>query len=59
MKFVFKFKFLFGVVRNKLQTLNIKIKGRSKVQEENISCERALNFDQQKTFSENYEPMTV
>ena len=35
------------------------IKRRSKVQEKNMSCERALNFDQWKTFSENYEPMRV
>ena len=35
------------------------IKRRSKVQEKNISCERALNFDQWKTFSENYKPMRV
>ena len=32
---------------------------RSKVQEKKMSCERALNFDQLKTFSENYEPMRV
>ena len=24
-----------------------------------MSCERALNFDQRKTFSENYKPMRV
>ena len=24
-----------------------------------MSCERALNFDQLKTFSENYKPMKV
>ena len=24
-----------------------------------MSCERALNFDQWKTFSENYKPMIV
>ena len=35
------------------------IKRRSKVQEKNMSCERALNFDQWKTFSENYKPMRV
>ena len=35
------------------------IKRRSKVQENNMSCERALNFDQWKTFSENYKPMRV
>ena len=36
------------------------IKRRSKVQEEkNISCERALNLDQWKTFSGNYKPMRV
>ena len=46
----------FGVVRN---TLNIKIKRRSKVQEKNKWCERALNFDQWKAFSKNYEPRRV
>ena len=35
------------------------IKRRSKVQEKNMSCERGLNFDQWKTFSENYKPMRV
>ena len=35
------------------------IKRRSKVQEKNVSCEHVLNFDQWKTFSENYEPMRV
>ena len=35
------------------------IKRRSKVQEKNMSCERTLNFDQWKTFSENYKPMKV
>ena len=35
------------------------IKRRSKVQEKNISCERALNFDQWETFSKNYKPMRV
>ena len=34
-------------------------KRRSKVQEKNMSCEHALNFDQWKTFSENYKPMRV
>ena len=34
-------------------------KRRSKVQEKNISCERALNFDQWETFSKNYKPMRV
>ena len=34
-------------------------KRRSKVQEKNMSCEHALNFDQWKTFSENYKPITV
>ena len=43
-------------------TLNNKyptelIKRRSKVQEKNMSCERALNFDQWKTSSKNYRPM--
>ena len=36
---------------------NLIFKRRSKVQEKNMSCERALNFDHWKTFSENYEPM--
>ena len=41
-------------------TCNISLnKIKSKVQEENMSCERALNFDQWKTFSENYKPMRV
>ena len=35
------------------------IKRRSKVQEKNRSCDRALNFNQWKTFSENYKPMRV
>ena len=35
------------------------IKRRSKVQEKNMSCERTLNFDQWKIFSENHEPMQV
>ena len=35
------------------------IKRRSKVQEKNLSCKRALNFDQSKTFSENCKPMRV
>ena len=35
------------------------IKRRSKVQEKNMSCEGRLNFDQWKTFSENYKPIRV
>ena len=35
------------------------IKRRSKVQEKNVSCKLALNFDQWKTFSENYKLMRV
>ena len=35
------------------------IKRRSKVQEKNMSCEHASNFNQWKTFSENYKPMRV
>ena len=42
---------------NKLSTLQL-IK-RSKVQEKNMSCERALNFDQILTFSENCKPRRV
>ena len=51
-------QYFFDVVRNKLQT-KILIERRSKVQENNMSCERALNFDQWKTFSENYKPIRV
>ena len=40
-------------MRNKLPEL---IKRKSKVQENNMSCERALNSDKFKTFSENYKP---
>ena len=40
--------------RNNEQLLKL-IKIRSKVQERNISCEGALNFDQWKTISENYQ----
>ena len=41
-------QYFLDVVRNKFQTTNIYklIKRRSKVQEKNVSCERALNFDQ-------------
>ena len=49
-------EYFFGVMSNKLlwttvsETFNTKylglIKRRSKVQEKNMSCERALNFDQ-------------
>ena len=49
-------------MRNRLQTVNIYpdlTKRSSKVQEKNMSCERALTFDQWKTFSENYKPMRV
>ena len=49
--------YFFDVVRNKLQLLNMLIKRRSKVQEKNMSCERASDFDKWKTFSENYKPM--
>ena len=35
------------------------IKRRSKVQEKNMSCERGLNFDKGKTFSENYKSIRV
>ena len=43
-------QYFFGVVRNKRETLNIKIKRRSKVQEKNISCERALILTNEKYF---------
>ena len=47
------------MVKNKLQTIVELIKRRSKVQEKNMSCQRGINFDQWKTFSENYKPMRV
>ena len=37
----------------------VRIKRRSKVQEKNMSCEQALDFDQWKTFSENNKPIRV
>ena len=46
-------------INSKQQNLFELIKRRSKVQEKNMSCERDLNFDQWKTFSENYKPMRV
>ena len=46
----------FDVGRNKLPEL---IKRRSKIQEKSMSCGRALNFDQWKTFSEKGQPMRV
>ena len=53
-------QYFFDVVRSKLQTISIywvKNKRRLKVQERNMSYERALNFDQWKIFSENYKPL--
>ena len=35
------------------------IKRRSKLQEKNMPCKRALDFDQWKTFSENYKSIRV
>ena len=35
------------------------IERRSKVQENNMPCERASNFDQWKTFSVHYKPVRV
>ena len=58
-------QYFFGVVINiSFRTPNTKYllqltNRRSKVQEKNMSCERALNFDQWKTLSKNYEPMRV
>ena len=55
-------QYFIDMVRNKLQTIKISvlklIKRRSKIQEKNMmSCKRALNFDQWKTFSK--KPMRV
>ena len=43
LQFFIYIQYFLDVVRNKLPELT---KGRSKVQEKNMSCERALNFDQ-------------
>ena len=40
-------------------TKYLQVIKRSKFQEKNMSCERALNFDQRKTFSANYKSMRV
>ena len=48
--------FLYSPNNKHLQEL---VKRSSEVQEKDISCERALNFDQWKTFSKNYKPMRV
>ena len=49
-----------GVVRNKPIPKYLElIERRSKVQENNTSCERALIFYQWKTFSEKCKPMKV
>ena len=52
-------QYFFGMVRINTKYLLELLKRISKVQETNTSCERALNFDQWKTFSENYKPMRV
>ena len=44
----FMYKYLLNLIKRKL-----------KVQEENISCQRALNFHQWKTFSKNYKAIRV
>ena len=46
-------QYFFGVVRNKLKLLLELNKRRSKVQGKNMSCERALDFDQWKTVNES------
>ena len=48
--FPMKFVFTYNI---SLVWWEIKFKRRSKVQENNMSCERALNFDQWKIFSKN------
>ena len=35
------------------------MKRRSKVQDKNMLCKHALNFDHRKTFSENYKSVRV
>ena len=49
----------FGVFIYILCLFDVLVERRSKVQKKNLSLERALNFDQWKTFCENYKPMTV
>ena len=48
---------------NASKTSNTKylelIERRSKVQKKDMSCKRALNFDQRKTFSEDYKSIRV
>ena len=50
--------FIYGISLMYKHLLEL-IKRILKVQEKNISCERALNFDQWKIFSESYKPLTV
>ena len=55
-------QYFFCVVRNiSFRTPNLLklTKRTSKIQEKNMSCERALNFDQWKILSESYKPMRV
>ena len=60
LEFLFTYNISFDVVEvNSKQYLIELTKRRSKVQEKNKSCKRALNFDQLKIFSENYKPMRV
>ena len=62
LEFVFTYNiFLMWLEINSKQQISILelIKRRSKVQGKNMSQERALNFDQLKTFPENYKPMRV
>ena len=61
MEFVFSYdiSLVWGKINYKQISILELIKRRSKVQEKNISCERALNFDQWRTFPENYEPTRV
>ena len=61
MEFVFRYdiSLVWGKINYKQISILELIKRRSKVQEKNISCERALNFDQWKTFPKNYEPTRV
>ena len=59
MKFVFTYNISFVWWEIFLLELQIYCKRRSKVQEKNMSCQRALNFGQWKMLSENYKPMRV
>ena len=57
---IYKQYFFDAVINHVLNKSNLDIIRRaSKVQEENISCERALNIEEWLAFSENYKSLRV